>query len=595
VEYYDCPVGLEQGKNVSNGEEIVSASMQSMKNRLHKFKPDDFHTVIIDECFPEGTLVGNKPIQNIKIGDFVDSYNHVTNKIEKKKVTYLFKKEVENNLVLINNTLKCTKNHPIYIKDKGYIPAFKVEKGDYYYEKRVSKTRQKEAGFLREIRVENITFQKQRNSDKLGKCFVYNIEVDKNNNYFANDILVHNCHHSAAKTFQKVIEYFKPYQRIGFTATPNRCDGLKLDHLFTKIIFEKDLKWGIDNGFLSRIQCYKANIGYDLSNIRKRMGDLVTKELEKEMGMCGANDAIIELYHKYPKPAVIFCVNVDHAEELSSRIDNSLAITGKTKKRLDKLEKFKQGSIDCLTTVQVLTEGVNLPNIKTVIMARPTLSSTVYIQAVGRGTRLYENKEFLTLIDCVGNSGKFNLCGNHTLLGLDIEDIPDNQEIDLIGDLLDDLPGLIEQKSDNPKTWIKNIEKIDLFSKKNNYNLFDVNYFKHPDGSMIVSLANNEWIGISTINQLGKSTIISSGKKKYALNDTQENFNEIFKLLKKHRLKQRPLWSTSSIKRWGKALAEQKQKGYAFGLLKKHGYTYNLKGISKKDCSCIINRLKEKK
>jgi len=105
----------------------VVCSMQTLHNRLSRFSPDYFDVFVADECFPAGTLVDGKPIEQIKIGDVVRSYNHNTNQVETRKVVTLFKNEIKSDLLKIklSNGVEfiCTDNHPIYTKEFGYVTA----------------------------------------------------------------------------------------------------------------------------------------------------------------------------------------------------------------------------------------------------------------------------------------------------------------------------------------------------------------------------------------------------------------------------------------------------------------------------------------
>ncbi len=80
-------------------------------------------------------------------------------------------------------------------------------------------------------------------------------------------IIIDEAHHASAKSYQKIIDHFKPRLLLGVTATANRADGQGLDHIFEKIIFERDIEFGIDNNYLSNVSCKRVNIGYDLSRI----------------------------------------------------------------------------------------------------------------------------------------------------------------------------------------------------------------------------------------------------------------------------------------------------------------------------------------
>ena len=96
-------------------------------------------------------------------------------------------------------------------------------------------------------------------------------------------IITDEAHHAAAKSYKTIYKYFKPRLHLGFTATPNRGDNVRLDDVYQDIIFERDIKWAIQNGYLCDIECLRVNIGYDISKVAKRMGDFAVGELEEAL------------------------------------------------------------------------------------------------------------------------------------------------------------------------------------------------------------------------------------------------------------------------------------------------------------------------
>ena len=116
------------------------------------------------------------------------------------------------------------------------------------------------------------------------------------------------AHHSSASTYRTILDYFKPRLLLGFTATPNRNDGVGLKEIYSDIIYERNLRWGIENGYLSDIHCLRVDIGVDLRRVAQRLGDYAPDSLEHAMNIEGANEAIAEAYRLYAKPPVlIFC------------------------------------------------------------------------------------------------------------------------------------------------------------------------------------------------------------------------------------------------------------------------------------------------
>ena len=363
--YFDCTFGVEQGDEKSHGEEVISASVQSLVRRLDKFKPDDFDVLVTDECFVGSTLVDGRPIKKVQAGDYVTAYNHKTGRLEMKKVVKVYKNPMPKYLVKINSKLICTLNHPIYdIRQERYVPAGKLCVDDLMYTR---------SGLCEPV----LGLELIRASTKNDKC-VYNLEVEDLHNYFANGYLVHNCHHSTAPTYRKIYDYFKPRLHLGFTATPNRNDGIGLKAIYEDIIFERNLKWGIENGYLSKIHCLRVDIGVDLRRVAQRLGDYAPEALERTINIESANKAVAEAYRLYAKPpALIFCASVAHAEALATLIPGAVAVKG-GEDRSAVIQAFSEGKIPCITNCMVFTEGTDLPCVQTVIVARPTKNNSLY-------------------------------------------------------------------------------------------------------------------------------------------------------------------------------------------------------------------------
>ena len=291
-------------------------------------------------------------------------------------------------------------------------------------------------------------------------------------------IIIDEAHHAAAKSYKKILEYFNPRLILGFTATPNRGDKVRLDDVFQKIIFQKDLKWAIKNKYLTDIYCMRVNIGYDISKVAKKMGDFVPSELEKVLDTDILNKAIAEVYSKYAKgQTLIFATSVKHCEDIAKEIPGAVAVTAETKNREEIIKKFTNREIPVLVNCMLFTEGTDMPLVETVIIARPTSNSSLYTQMVGRGLRLYTGKEKLTLIDLVGTTGRANLCTAPTLLGIDLETVPKSKQEEIQGDLFD-LPEIVQNLADCPESWIRNIEIVNLWAKEQQYETHNVNWFK---------------------------------------------------------------------------------------------------------------------
>ncbi|MGN0613721.1 MAG: DEAD/DEAH box helicase [Porcipelethomonas sp.] len=394
-------------------------------------------------------------------------------------------------------------------------------------------------------------------------------------------IIVDEAHHSAANTYKKVIGHFSPRQLIGFTATPNRADKARLDDIYSEIVFRRDLKWGIKNGYLCDIDCRRIDIGFDLSAVHTRCGDYAPGELEEAMS--GTEDAIAQAYRDIAKGAtLIFAASVNHGQAIAERIPGSVMITGKTKNREEIIQAFTERKIPCLINCMVFTEGTDIPLVETVIIARPTQSDSLYTQMVGRGLRLHPDKEKLTLIDCVGVTGRRSLCTAPSLLGIDISGIPKKQQEKLEGDLFE-LPEKIERAADNPSSWIRNIETVNLWAKEQQYNLHDINFFQMPDGRLVCNLLNRKSITIPCPDELGN--VVYNGIQ----TDMQSAIDTVYTELNENYPESEYIWNLEKAKRWGRYPASEAQIKLIRRKCKNEDINYE--SLTKLQASQILNRV----
>lgn len=394
------------------------------------------------------------------------------------------------------------------------------------------------------------------------------------------DIIVcDEAHHSAARTYRSIFDYFTPRLLLGFTATPNRSDNVRLNNVFDDIIFQRDLRWGIQNGYLSDIFCRRVNIGYDLRNVHTRGGDYAPGELEEAMD--GTADAISETYRKMASGAtLVFAVSVNQAQEIAKRIPGAAVVTGETKDRAAIIRAFTDGQIPCIVNCMVFTEGTDIPRVETIIIARPTQSDSLYTQMVGRGLRLFPGKKQLNLIDCVGVSGKASLCTAPSLLGIDLKNVPERQ-LDELDGMLFELPEKVERADDCPESWIRNVEIIDLWAQEQKYNTHNVNFFKMPDGRLICSLLNHEKIVIPCQDELGRVNF--NGR----LIPMQSALDFAYIKLTTNYKDQEYIWNLEIAKHWGKAPASDKQ----IALVQRRCKGFDTNGLTKLQASQILNRV----
>lgn len=392
-------------------------------------------------------------------------------------------------------------------------------------------------------------------------------------------IITDEAHHAAAGTYRKIYDHFVPEKHIGFTATPNRGDKARLDDIYSEIIFQRDLRWAIENGFLCDIHCLRANIGFDLSSVHTRNGDYAPGELDEAMD--GTADAIAEAYRNLAKgPTLIFAVSVHQAEEIAKRIEGAVVVTGKTKDRADIIRRFTNREIPCIVNVMVFTEGTDIPLVETVIIARPTQSESLYAQMVGRGLRPHPDKERLVLIDCVGVTGKASLCTAPSLIGIDLKNVPTKKADEIQGPLFE-LPQKAVAASDCPESWIRNVQIVDLWAKGMSYNLHDINWFKMPDGKLVCSLPDRQSIVIPCPDQLGR--VIYCGKAM----PYQAALDKAYRELCDFYPEDRRIWDLNIAKSWGEKPATDNQ----LRIIQKKFKGFDTSGLNRLQASQILNRV----
>lgn len=243
------------------------------------------------------------------------------------------------------------------------------------------------------------------------------IESFSNPEYY-DYIILDEVHHASASTYQKVINYYHPKILLGLTATPERMDGKNILTDFNhRIAAEIRLPDALNNKLLCPFQYFGISDSVDYSRIKWNNGRYDTEELTNVLT---ANDFrvrdIIKNLQSYTKDfkevrAIGFCASIKHAKFMKQKFENvGLAAECLTSEnsidRVDIIHRFKAKEINYLFVVDIFNEGVDIPEIDTVLFLRPTESLTIFLQQLGRGLRLHEGKDALTVLDFVGQARK---------------------------------------------------------------------------------------------------------------------------------------------------------------------------------------------
>lgn len=292
-------------------------------------------------------------------------------------------------------------------------------------------------------------------------------------------LIVDECHHAAANTYQKIFTYFHPKFILGLTATPERSDGEDMLELFQNVTHKMDLKTAVERGILVPIRCVRVKTNIDLTDVRINGIKYNSQDLESKLFIPERNQLIVDTYLKYVngKKTVIFCASVDHAAEIAKLLrDNGVkaeAVSGRDRVEIRNkiLKDYETESTNVLCACDLLNEGWDSPHTKVLFMARPTMSKTIYMQQLGRGIRRCPGKDDLLVIDFVDNANMFNMLYSlHRVL-----DISKYQPMAYV--LAPENKRKLDQdmlfKGEKPEAWldvpidVDDYEIIDLFNWQN--------------------------------------------------------------------------------------------------------------------------------
>lgn len=250
--------------------------------------------------------------------------------------------------------------------------------------------------------------------------------------YFAPDyftyVVIDEFHHAVTEQYRRIVDYFKPKFMLGLTATPERMDGKCIYEICDyNVPYEITLKEAINKGALVPFHYYGIYDETDYSSLRLVKGKYDEKDLnDKYIGNEKRYDLIYKHYKKYrSKRALGFCSSRKHAEEMAKefckRGVRSVAVYSNadgefSEERNLAIEKLKNQEIQVIFSVDMFNEGVDIASLDMVMFLRPTESPTVFLQQLGRGLRTSRGKEYLNVLDFIGNYEKagrapFLLCG----------------------------------------------------------------------------------------------------------------------------------------------------------------------------------------
>jgi DNA repair protein RadD len=224
-------------------------------------------------------------------------------------------------------------------------------------------------------------------------------------------IIIDECHHASAGSWRKVINHFSEAKILGVTATPVRGDGKGLDSIFDSLIIGPQISDLIDLGYLVKPRIFGPPKKIDFSGVKIVRGDYDKTQVAEIMDKPTITGSAVDHYSKICPgvPAVVFCSSINHAEHVAEDFRSAgfkaYSVDGtmddETRKRI--LDGLGDGSIEVVTSCDLISEGTDIPAIGCAILLRPTQSLGLYIQQVGRALRILEGKNEAFILDHVGN------------------------------------------------------------------------------------------------------------------------------------------------------------------------------------------------
>ncbi len=366
-----------------------------------------------------------------------------------------------------------------------------------------SKKKREEDDFVRVRSIKEIALAKKLNEKKFPvhvasiQTIMHKRNLNDTKKLNFQFIIIDEAHHALADTYMRLWKLYPGSKKLGVTATPWRMNHQSFTDLFDKLVMSMPIKDFIKQGYLSPYVYYSLR---DESYIQKtidgieidKTGEYNEESLEKNMDIGKIRAQLLRSYQSLAKgkKGIIYAINKKHAKNICSEYEDAgyrvVAIDSETTDvdRNEMVKSFKNGEIDIIVNVDIFSEGFDCPDIEFIQLARPTRSLVKYLQQVGRGLRITENKGHCIILDNVGMYSRFGLPDarrhwKYHFLGHDVEDEeepnrssskrtgkPRNQDIsegteDM--ELIQDVSGDVEVNESQPDSIDVSSSAIDNF------------------------------------------------------------------------------------------------------------------------------------
>ena len=231
--------------------------------------------------------------------------------------------------------------------------------------------------------------------------------------YF-NTIIVDEAHHCLSDSYQRVLGYFDKAKVLGVTATPDRGDMKNLGQYFETLAYEYTLPKAIKEGYLCKIKAQTIPLKLDLTGVGSQAGDYKTSDLGNALDPYLHQIADEMAKYCMDRKTVVFLPLIKTSQKfrdvLESKGFSAAEVNGTSEDRAQILKDFETGKYNVLCNSMLLTEGWDCPAVDCIVVLRPTKIRSLYVQMVGRGTRLFDGKDYLLLLDFLWHTEKHELC-----------------------------------------------------------------------------------------------------------------------------------------------------------------------------------------
>lgn len=233
-------------------------------------------------------------------------------------------------------------------------------------------------------------------------------------------IVIDEAHHCISDGYQRVLQYFSSAKVLGVTATPDRGDMRNLGSYFESLAYEYTLPRAIKDGYLCPIKALTIPLKLDISGVGQQAGDFKASELGTALDPYLYQIADEMVKYCMDRKTVVFLPLIKTSQKfteiLNARGFRAAEVNGESGDRANILSDFDAGRYNVLCNSMLLTEGWDCPSVDCVVVLRPTKIRSLYAQMVGRGTRLYPDKDYLLLLDFLWHTERHELCHPASLI-----------------------------------------------------------------------------------------------------------------------------------------------------------------------------------